>query len=58
VGNIRRCTKCQGRLFLELDYYDKSYDFICISCGHNEPLIAVEKNIQTNLPHENSSRIQ
>jgi hypothetical protein len=36
MDNRKNCVRCQGKMFLELDYYDSRYDYVCISCGHTE----------------------
>jgi hypothetical protein len=50
MGNVKNCTRCGGRMFLEFDYYDQNYDFVCISCGHLEPSILSQLNIDHQLP--------
>jgi hypothetical protein len=56
MEKYRKCVKCQGRLFLELDYYDKRYDFVCIACGHSEPYVIDKQEINTSLPKFDDSR--
>jgi hypothetical protein len=49
MGDIKNCTRCGGRMFLEFDYYDQNYDFVCISCGRLEPSRLSQSNIDHRL---------